>query len=1178
MCVNIYFRGSFSQLTKAFCCLWWLLVGMAPGPARAALGQDLLEYRVSLPAEEQSVRQILQTLEKQANVRFMYSQQVLDANRRLSLRATGERLGDVLDRLLKPLHINYEALGRRILLSRVNATGMAAPAPTGSPTEPTNAAILPDRTVRGRVSDENGADLPGVNVTLKGSGRGTVTDADGRYALTLPAATGAAATLVFSSIGYLTREEKIGDRSTVDLRLAVDNKTLNEVVVTGYSTQSKRDYTGAVSSISADVVAKTPVSDVTSVLQGRMAGVTVDGQGGPGSQQVVRIRGYGTLGNNDPLYVIDGVQTKEGINLLNPNDIESIQVLKDAASAAIYGARGANGVIVVTTKRGKSGAPKVEYSTYVASQQPIHLPQSITPQQEADAYWMFLKNSNLPLTSPLYGSGPTPVLPDFVVSRETGTTPLGVATGDPAANPALYDYQNYRIFAANKSGTDWFREVFKPAFNQNHQLAVSGGSEKSNYAVSFNYLDDRGILLNTFFKRYSARINTNFTVKPWLRIGENIQFVYSSGNSLSENHTDLNVIGDTYLLSRLVPVYDIGGNFAGTGKNNLGFSNPVARQTRAGQTRSVTGRVIGSVYADIEPIKNLVFTSRIGFDYLPGSFHAFQDIQPEANISIRSSSLTEGASSYTEWRWTNKLAYSLDIGSAHRMNAFVGYESSQATTRSSTSSIYGLFSNAPSYQYLSSGDPKTAQVSSIGDQSVLLSMFGNFNYTLLDRYLLSASLRRDGSSKFGPQNRYGTFPSVSVGWRLSQEAFLKSSPYVNDLKLRASWGRIGNDAIQSARTVNQYVSDKFLTYYDLGGTNTSALEGLALLSQGNPALRWETNETVNLGLDASLFNNSVRVAANWFRKATNGLLYTPPQTTLSGDAIKSIQNIMNFTNKGVELEIGYSSPQRGVFRYDLNANVSTYRNRVDYIDGGPNTFINGSPYARQFFLSRTQVGLPIGSFYGYVQEGIFQSVEEVKAHATQQGSDPGNPAAQVGHFKFKDLNGDGVVDDADRTIIGNPHPTFAYGFTANLYYKNFDLNLVLQGVQGNQIFNYWRAAYAFTGGRGAAALDTWTPTNTGAKLPIFVSGDFGDDRPSSFFVEDGSYLRVKSLQLGYTLPKLLGIDRLRVYVQGYNLLTFSRYSGLDPEINSGQPGALGIDQGGVYPVARKVLFGLNLSF
>ena len=1025
--------------------------------------------------------------------------------------------------------------------------------------------------ITGTVKDAKGVPLAAATILLKGSSAGTSTGADGKYSISVPNGKG---TLVFSFTGYQLKEVPINDLKIIDAVLAQEDNTLNQVIVTGYTKQSKRDVTGAVSTISADVIAQSPVTDVTSILQGRVAGVTVDGQGGPGNEQTVRIRGIGTLGDNDPLYVIDGVQTKGGLNLVNQNDIETITVLKDAASCALYGARGGNGVIVITTKRGKTGAPRLEYNSYIGYEGQRKFPNIVTPQQYADAYWGYLKNSGLPLTSSLYGNGSNPVLPDYIVEKGSPSN-YGVMEGNPDADPLLYNLSNYRILKANKSGTKWFDEVFAPALTQSHQLALSGATDKSNYALTFNYTDDKGTLLNSYFKRYSIRVNTEFKIKPWLRIGENMQFAYSQGNSVNDK-SDQNVIAALYNTSPLLPVYDIAGNLSGT-KNapDLGGGNPYTSRVNSNNYKGYNARMLGAAYLEVEPIKGLTLQTKIAVDYIPYQNRYFQDTLPQEPIAAVQNQFGEYSGYYLEYRTTNKIAYDINIKNDHKISAFVAYEASKSESRNLGGYNYGLFSSLEGFQYFGTGDPQTLQVSGGGDKATYVSLFGNINYGFKDRYLASFTIRRDGSSKFGPESKYGTFPSATVGWRVSSEKFMDKIAWINDLKLRVAVGTSGNDgSLPTGATINQYYTNPSYTYYDLGGTNNTTFQGFSLFSIGNPFLQWEVNKTTNIGFDASLFKSSVSISFNWFKRVTDKLLYQPPVTVLSGDAFAPYKNVMNFTNKGIELELGYTSPKGTELRYDANFNIATYRNNVDYIDGDSATFILGGLYARQTPLSRSIVGKPISQFYGYVQEGIFQSAEEVTKHATQQGITAENGA---GHFKFKDLNNDGKIDDKDRTYIGSPHPKFSYGFNLNLYYKNFDLGIFLQGVSGNKIFNYWRAFTEWPGKLGTGSLDTWSPTNTTAKLPIWSSTSVPDNAPSTFFIEDGSYMRVKTLQLGYTFPAIKGISKLRVYLQTYNLLTITNYSGLDPEVNNGAAQDVGIDYGGSYPISNKFLFGVNIG-
>lgn len=1037
--------------------------------------------------------------------------------------------------------------------------------------------------VSGEVRDDKGLPLNSASVSLKGSSNGTTTDANGAYKITL---TGPG-TLVFSYAGFSLKEIAVTAAQTLNVTLNPEDKALTDVIVTGYSRQSKRDITGAVSTVSAEVIAKTPVSDIGQVLQGRVAGISVDDQGGPGSTAVVRIRGFGTLGNNDPLYVIDGVQIRGSNNLINTNDIETINILKDPSLTSLYGAQGSNGVIVITTKSGKVGAPKLEFSSYAGTQRAIKYPSMLTPQQYADAYWNYKRNSGEPLTDLYYGSGENAVLPDYIIETPSGA-PVIIRPGNPQPDFSLYDLYSYRILKTNKAGTDWFNEIFQPGFTQNYQLTLSGATDKSSYAITFNYYDDKGVILKTKFKRYSIRTNTDIKIKPWLRVGENIEFSYSETSGIP-NHSNNNVVTDLYTRSPLIPVYDVAGNYSGpkglpVGVLSLkaGGNNPVLGQIKGAENSSgFNSGIIGSAFIDVEPIKGLIAESKIGLQLYPYQYHYFQDTFPQNIYSGAYNSFSEGGGYTLDWRWTNKLSYDVNINNVHKLSAFVAYEARRFTARYNGATTPNLPYTLLSYRYLTSGVPIDSislinLVTGGGDIQTNVSVFGNLNYSLLDRYLFSFVLRRDGSSRFGQFNRYGTFPSVSAGWRVTGEKFMNNVSWLNELKLRASYGSNGNDAIPSV-IVNQYSSNTYTSSYDLGGNNNSASTGFGLYQIGNPYLKWEVNKTTNIGFDAALFKSRFIINFNWFNRITNDLLYVPPFTGLQGDALAPYQNVLKFANKGFELELGYTSG-RHVVSYDMNFNISTYRNKVLYISDDPTAFISGDGYgSTHVILNRSVVGRPVASFYGYIQEGIFQSTKEVEEHATETGIDKSNPETGLGHFKFKDINNDGVINEQDRTFIGSPHPKFTYGYNLNLYYKNFDLNVFLQGSAGNKIFNYWRAYTRWPGALGAGSNDTWSEANTDASLPVWESSGANDAAASTFFIENGSYMRIKSIQLGYTFPKPKGFSKLRIYAQAFNIATFTKYTGIDPEITTGRAGNYGVDLGGNYPIAFKLLFGFNIG-
>ena len=1175
--------------------------------ANTGKSQELSDVRVSLELRNEPLRTAFSKIEQQSVFRFAYNRRQVDNYQSVSLLRGSYTVEKALEFLLGNTQLLYRKVNNKIVVYRRDD-------PAEGRTSGEVQALKEEQdggTLKGKVTNEKGEPVIGASVQLSGTDIGTSVDVYGAYQL-LGVKPGSY-TMQISAVGYQNNTRAItvvaGQVQVVDFKLKEGGNAMNEVVVTGYSKQSKRDVTGAASTIGAETIASTPVTSVESVLQGRVAGVSVDEQGGPGTAQVIRIRGIGTLGNNDPLYVIDGVQIRLGTSnqsqnistLLNPAEIESITVLKDPSLIALYGSEGSNGVIVITTKTGKLGAPRMEYNSYAGTESPRKLPKMITPQQQADAlYNSYLNSSPAQAVEPttFYGAGNTPVLPDFIIEGQVNGNGVnnGVAAGDPAANPGLYNLQNYRILKANQAGTNWWKILFKPAVTQNNQLTISGATDKSNYAISMGYLDDQGTLLNSYFKRFSLRVNTQFKLKPWLRVGENVDLAYSTSNSEVRSGSSNfgsnfnNDIAALYELSPLLPKYDIAGNVAGTkGTTVLGGSNPLTSRRNSTASKSYGESVIGTAYVEAEPIKGLIYTNQIGFQFEPNQYHYYNPAIYQEPLADTVNSFTEGSGYYTDWRWLNKLAYSINIGNIHKITAFVGYEAHQYTSRTSYASTGNIGYPSDNTEYLGNGNTGTAAfitptVNGGGDQYTSTSVFANATYSLLDKYLFTATGRRDGSSKFGPADRYGNFGALSAGWRMSSEKFMQNIQWLDDLKLRASYGGTGNDAIASGLYLGTLSGGGFGNY-DLAGTNTTSMTGFFPYQLGNPDVRWESNITTNVGFDAALFRNRLTASFNWYNKETKGLLYAPPSSGTAGSALSPIENVMNFTNKGVELELGYTE-HIGAVRFDMGFNIATYRSKVKYIDGVLGDSIPGGYYGSGDHTSLTEVtvGKPVSSFYGYVFQGYYQNAQDVANHATeaQFGITPANA---LGHVKYRDLNGDGVIDTRDETFIGNPNPKFTYGYSLNLYYKNFDFGFVLSGVYGNKIYNLAKAltmfpngAIAGQGGLVQGSLDTWTPSNPNAKLPIYSQNTSVNDlSPSSLFVESGSYLRVKQMQLGYTFTKIKGVSRLRVYVQAYNLLTFTHYSGIDPEVNDGAPGDLGIDYGTAYPISRKFLFGINLG-
>jgi TonB-linked SusC/RagA family outer membrane protein len=1151
--------------------------------ANSGKGQELREVRVSLELRNEPLRTAFSMIEKQTDFRFAYSRQQVDDYKSLTLSRGNYTVDKALELLLTGTRLLYKQVNNKIVIYRAGDAAARLAEDLSIAADPPA-----DGSVKGKIVNEKNEPMVGASIVLMGADKGTSAGLAGEFSIS--GVKPGKYKLQVSAIGYQTiiRDITVGEGLglEVDFQLKPGGNALNEVVVTGYSKQSKRDITGAVSTISAQAISESPVTDIGSILQGRVAGVSVDNQGGPGSTAVVRIRGFGTNGDNDPLYVIDGVQMRGGSNLLNPGDIESITILKDPSITALYGAEGSNGVIVITTKSGKIGAPKLEYTSYASWESPIKYPRMLSPQEYANTYWGYLKNSGLALNNAYYGNSASPVLPDYIIERSSGSQ-LAVKEGDPAADPAKYSLSSYRIFKTSKQGTDWFKAVLGSAFSQNQQLSVSGATDKSNYALGLNYFDNKGILLGTYFRRYSLRVNTEFRPVRWLKIGENTQFSFSQGGSTG-NHSPQGLFADLYQRSPLIPMYDIEGNYSGPKgiTNSLalnpGGNNPVygQKQNLANNKGFNTG-IIGSAYVDVEPLKGLVFETKVGLQFYNNSFRYFQDSIPQNVYSPPYNSFTEGGGWSSDWRWTNKVSYDLRINDIHKISAFVAYEARQYFYRYYSGTAPNLPYTIPSYLNLGNGAPIDTtgglfnKLAGSSDAATNSSIFGNVNYSLLDKYLFSFVIRRDGSSKFGPYNKYGTFPSYSAGWRMSKEQFMDGINWIDDLKLRAAVGSNGNDAIPSGLYENQYNTNPYVSSYGLGGANSYAQTGVGLYQIGNPYIRWESNKTTNIGFDAVLFQNKLNVSFSWFNRVTKDLLAAPPVTGLQGDALPPYENIMKFSNKGIELELGYTG-NVGKLRYQMDVNIATYRNRVQYIDADTAAHLDGDAYApTHFALTRSVVGRPVSSFFGLVQDGIFQSGDDyTKYNVTHPGLTPANAA---GHFKFRDINNDHKINEDDRTFIGSPHPKFTYGYNLNLFYSNFDLGVFVQGVYGNKIFNYWRVNSVFAGAQGAGSEDTWSAENTAAKLPIWNNNSSNDKNPSSFFVESGSYLRLKSLMLGYTLPHSKAFSKLRIYVQAYNLLTATKYKGIDPEISTGSATSAGVDFGGNYPISKKFLVGVNFG-
>jgi TonB-linked SusC/RagA family outer membrane protein len=1058
-----------------------------------------------------------------------------------------------------------------------------------------------DIDITGKITDESGQPLPGANVLVKGTTIGTTSDANGEYKLSVPTGSN---TLVFSFIGYTTQEVTIDNRSRVDIALAPDVLALSEVVVTGYGTQSKRDITGAVATIDNKQLLANPSANLGQALQGKVAGVTVGNENSPGGGVMVRIRGFGTINDNSPLYVIDGVPTKGNLNTLNLNDIESMQILKDASAASIYGSRAGNGVVIVTTKKGKSGKPVFTYDTYYGTQRPSKLLHLLNTEEYAQLTWESRINAgavgkNGNPAHAQFGNGPTPVIPDYIF-------PAGAFEGDPrVAQDANGNYINYSanidgsdfnktkwlITKANKQGTNWLKEIFKPAPIQNHQIGVSGGNDGGRYAISLNYFDQKGIMIYTNFKRYSLRANTEFNVNKRVRVGENFQIGYServaqpNGNSNESNPTSF-----AFRIQPIVPVYDVSGvNFGGTRGTDLDNSrNPVGDLWRNKDNVQKEVRLFGNAYAEVDIFDNLTAKTSFGVDYNLYNFrnYTIRDIE---SAEARGSNSLQTTNNY-EWTWTwyNTLNYNLSLGDIHRFNFLVGTEAIKDYFETFDASRTNFASDDLDNRYLSGGTGVQTNNGS-GSNWALASEFAKVNYALSNKYLLEGTIRRDRSSRFAPQYQTAFFPAVSAGWVLSEETFAASwSNWLNRAKLRLGWGQTGNQEIGNYNALTIYGTNPITSFYDLGGTRTSSIPGYELTQFGNPKAKWETTTSTNAGIDASLLAGKIDLAFDWYTRVTSDMLFPVQAPLTAGVATNPFRNIGSMRNRGIDLSLNYNGQAlANQFTYTVGGNFSMYRNEVTKTTDDPATQYFGINDERIQNFVVTQQGHPISSFFGYIIDGIFQSDDEA---AAAPKNNLGTNQNKAGRFKFRDTNEDGVINTKDLTIIGNPHPKFTYGLNVNLNYKNFGLTLFGQGVQGNDIFNYvkyWTDFPTFAGNRSTRMLnESWRPGKTDAILPQLTSSDQVSILPSTYYLEKGSYFRMKNVQVSYNLPKTLlskiGVGSLRVYVQAQNLFTITKYSGMDPEINlrnysSGNDRQIGVD-GGAYPTAKQYLIGANLSF
>lgn len=989
-------------------------------------------------------------------------------------------------------------------------------------------------TVSGTVlSGTDNEPLIGASVRCPATNAGTSTDIDGKFSIKAPRG----ADLTVTYIGYEPMTVKAEPQVTVVMK---DNAAaLDEIVVVGYTTQRKADLTGAVAVMNMKEPLSENSGNIMNSMAGKLPGVNVVPDAAPGGTGSIRVRGMSTANSsNDPLYIIDGVPT-DNINCINPSDIETMQVLKDAASASIYGSRAANGVVIITTRQGKGDRMTINVN-YAASAQTIaKRHKMLDANQWGEAYWAASRNSNIKPSHVLYGSGDVPVLQQFVAGNPNF----------PTAN------------------TDWQDEVYRTAWTNNLTASIANNTEKGSVMLSLNYINQNGNIKDTFFERYSARINSRYDFNKYITVGENLMVARWTNRGMD-------VAGDRGIpftaMSQhpALPVRGLNGEW--TRPLSLiasDLANPVQLISNARDNDLSSWRILGNAYLEVKPIEGLSIKSNIGIEHS-------QYFNVTLGRSVNPGDVNSVGSVYGQgdtWTWTNTANYVRTFAEKHHLGVLLGTEAIGYTFKDLSGSREGYAFEDKDFMQVGAGTG-TQKSGGGKTQWSVFSLFGKIDYNYADRYLASFTIRRDENSRFAKGFRAGVFPAFSLAWRPTQEEFFPHNEILTDLKIRYSWGQNGNANIPSLYPAySTYIFNTGNGAYDIDGTNSSTTSGITLASTGNPELKWETTYQNNIGLDMQFLNGAINLSADYYIKKTKDMLTIPPALDVAGANAAVWLNTGDMKNNGWEITLGYNSPQYGDFSWNGSFNISQYKNELVTLNSRQK-FIGGD--------QRLMPGQPMGVYYGYVCDGIFQDAVQVANHATQPGAAPGR-------LIYRDLNGDGVIDDNDRCIIGDPNPDVSLGLNLAFKYKAFTLDMFFAGDFGFDIQNHMkRQLLSMTYGnlatnRGVDILNAWTPQNTSSDIPaLSLTDDNNEARFSTYYVEDGSYMKMKYLKLSYSLPKKLigkiGASNLDVYGQVENVFTITKYSGLDPEILPGEYGAR-IDNG-AYPRPRTFTIGLNLQF
>ena len=1026
--------------------------------------------------------------------------------------------------------------------------------------------------VAGKVM-EGDEELIGVTVVEQGNeSNGTITDFDGTYEINVSSPT---STLIFSYVGMETQNVPIDTRASINVEMGSEAQYFDEIVVVGYGNQKRSSISGSVATLSSDEISETPVLRVEQALQGRTSGVNISqNSGSPGASLNVRIRGVGTVNNSDPLYIVDGIPVGN-LDFLNPNDIENVSVLKDAASAAIYGSRAANGVVLVTTKSGggDNGEARISYESYLGMQSNIKKLDLLNAREYA------------------------------VIQNEQDIS-AGVAPRINLEDPSIFN-----------EGTDWQEAIFVTAPIQSHQLSINGGSDGFNIGLSGNYFKQDGIVggSKSSFERKTVRAVASYQAKKWLNVGTNIGFTNFERSTITENSQFDSPIVQALNMDPLTPVLKPDGTYAYSDFIDTDIRNPVNNiaNTHGSWT---TNRLVGAAFATIDFSEKLKLKSTYSIDV---NFAQSKGFRPTWNLAVDSTDNTVptpevnliNSVGVDDWIFKtqqveNVLTYTDKFRENHSFTALVGTSALAGRTDFNGSSNTGLPSNDPDDAFINNTiDSGNRGASQWAVENFLLSFFGRVDYDYKNKYVAMVSFRADGSSRFGPNNQFGYFPAASLGWVISNEDFFDVNA-ISLLKLRASWGQNGNDRIGDFEFLSTVAGGQNYTF----GPGENITNGSVSLRVANPELRWETSIQTDIGIDLELFDGKINFIGDYFLKRTVDMLHDPPIPGVVGAAAPR-QNIGTVDNRGIELALQYRN-RDSAFKYEVGGNVSFIENEVIALAAGD---VEAPIFSGSIFgdlVAKTDVGQPIASFYGWQTDGIFQNAEEIAAaNATARNAAVAaaeaegieltpeeinaiffqNEGTAPGDFRFSDINGDGIIDDLDRTYIGNPTPDVTFGFNASAEFKNFDLSIFMQGVSGNDVYRAFTRFDKIEGNKPSSVLERWTGEGTSDSEPRLSRANPNNNyRTSDYFIEDGSYLRIKNVQLGYNLPNRL-LDRMnfgkfRIYGSVQNLWTFTNYSGLDPEIglsssDTGNPDPLdiGIDRG-FFPQSRTFLGGIQIGF